>query len=63
MESIYETKSRPVDSSHIEAYITTWSIYVEVVKPERLVYAHISGPRFQVTVTFSEEGSKPRLHM
>ncbi len=25
-------------------------VYVEVVKPERLVYDHVSGPRFHVTV-------------
>ena len=38
-------------------------VYVEVVKPERLVYDHISGPRFHVTVIFSEEGEKTRLSM
>jgi uncharacterized protein YndB with AHSA1/START domain len=38
-------------------------VYVEVVKPERLVYDHISGPKFRATVTFSEEGGKTRLKM
>jgi len=38
-------------------------VYVEVVKPERLVYDHVSGPKFHVTVTFSEEGNKTRLDM
>ncbi|MFN2498401.1 MAG: SRPBCC domain-containing protein [Pyrinomonadaceae bacterium] len=38
-------------------------VYVEVVKPERLVYDHVSGPRFQVTVTFSERRQQTRLHM
>ena len=33
-------------------------VYAEVVKPERLVYDHVSGPRFHVTVTFPEEGNK-----
>jgi len=34
------------------------SIYKEVVKYEKLVYDHISGPRFQFTVTFKEQGKK-----
>ena len=38
-------------------------VYVEVVKPERLVYDHVSGPRFHVTVTLTEEGNKTRLNM
>jgi uncharacterized protein YndB with AHSA1/START domain len=38
-------------------------VYVEVVKPERLVYDHVSGPKFHVTVTFSEDGKKTRLSM
>jgi len=38
-------------------------VYVEVVKPERLVYDHVSGPKFHVTVTFTEEGDKTRLNM
>ena len=38
-------------------------IYLEVVKPERLVYDHVSGPTFHVTVTFAEEGKKTRLTM
>jgi len=35
-------------------------VYVEVVKPERLVYDHVSGPKFHVTVNFTEEGNKTR---
>jgi uncharacterized protein YndB with AHSA1/START domain len=36
-------------------------IYDEIVKPERLVYSHVSGPRFQMTVTFAERGGKTEL--
>ena len=38
-------------------------VYVEVVKPELLVYDHVSGPKFHVTVTFTEERNKTRLTM
>jgi uncharacterized protein YndB with AHSA1/START domain len=38
-------------------------IYREVVRPERLVYDHISGPPFHVTVTFEAVGEKTRLNM
>src|SRR3972149_4696907 len=31
-------------------------VYDEIVKPERLVYSHVSGPKFQTTVTFDEQG-------
>src|SRR3954468_5387496 len=33
-------------------------IYREIVEPERIVYAHVTGPVFDATVTFSAEGSK-----
>jgi uncharacterized protein YndB with AHSA1/START domain len=36
-------------------------IYREVVRPERLVYDHVSGPFFHATVTFDEQGDKTRL--
>ena len=43
-------------------------VYIEVVKPERLVYTHGSGEeddpgQFLVTVTFDEQGGKTRLSM
>ena len=34
------------------------SIYKEVIKPEKLVYDHVSAPKFQFTVTFTEQGRK-----
>jgi uncharacterized protein YndB with AHSA1/START domain len=36
-------------------------VYREVVKPERLVYDHVSGPLFHATVTFEEQGGKTKL--
>ena len=36
-------------------------VYIEVVKPERLVYSHVSGPQFHATVTFTEQGAKTRV--
>ncbi|MDP9119795.1 MAG: SRPBCC family protein [Acidobacteriota bacterium] len=36
-------------------------VFVEIVKPERLVYSHVSSPRFEMTVNFAEEGGKTRL--
>ena len=36
-------------------------VYREIVKPERLVYAHVSGPQFEMTVTFADDGGKTRL--
>ena len=38
-------------------------VYVEVVKPERVVYDHESYPPFRVTVTFEEEGVKTKFSM
>ena len=39
-------------------------IYREVVKPERLVLEHTTGPKFRMTVTFEEQDGKTlvRLH-
>lgn len=38
------------------------SIFVEIVKPERVVFDHVSGHHFHVTATFTEqEGGKTRL--
>jgi uncharacterized protein YndB with AHSA1/START domain len=36
-------------------------VYREVVEPERLVYSHVSGPQFEMTVTFDAEGDKTKL--
>ena len=37
------------------------SVFVEVVNPERIVFDHVSGPRFQVVVTFAEQAGKTTL--
>jgi uncharacterized protein YndB with AHSA1/START domain len=34
------------------------SIFKEIVKPERIVYDHISGPKFTATITFTAVGEK-----
>ncbi len=39
------------------------AVYVEVVRPERLVYLHVSAPKFHMTVTFDEQGGKTMLSM
>jgi uncharacterized protein YndB with AHSA1/START domain len=41
------------------------SVYIEVVPQERLVYDHLSGPPFRMSVTFTELGAKTevRVHM
>jgi len=36
-------------------------VYDEIVKPERIVYSHVSGPQFQVTATFTEQRDKTKL--
>ena len=36
-------------------------VYVEVAKPERLVYDHVSGPKFHVTATFDEQDGKTKV--
>jgi uncharacterized protein YndB with AHSA1/START domain len=38
-------------------------VYREVVRPERLVYDHVSGPLFHATVLFEAEGQKTRIRM
>jgi len=38
-------------------------VYREVVRPERIVYDHVSGPLFHATVLFEAEGDKTRLSM
>jgi uncharacterized protein YndB with AHSA1/START domain len=38
-------------------------VYVEVTKPERLVYDHSPTPRFQSTVTFSQQGDRTAVTM
>lgn len=39
-------------------------VYVELVKPERIVLQHVTGPKFVMTATFAEEtGGKTRVHL
>jgi len=37
------------------------SIYKEILKPERIVFDHVTGPKFQATITFEEQGRKALL--
>ena len=37
------------------------SIYKEIIRPERIVFEHVSGPKFIATITFTAEGNKTYL--
>jgi len=37
------------------------SVYIEIVKPEKLVFDHITAPKFRFTITFTEQGDKTLL--
>lgn len=37
------------------------SVFLEVDKPERIVFQHISEPHFKATITFEEQGEKTLL--
>ena len=37
------------------------SIYKEIVKPERIVFEHITGPKFTTTISFTADGNKTLL--
>jgi uncharacterized protein YndB with AHSA1/START domain len=39
------------------------SIFEEIVTPERIVYAHLSGPAFRMTTTFDEQGGRTTVTM
>lgn len=36
-------------------------IFLEIVKPERIVFDHVSSPRFRVVATFTDEAGKTKL--
>jgi uncharacterized protein YndB with AHSA1/START domain len=36
-------------------------VFVEVVRPERIVFNHISGPKFQVRATLEEQNGKTQI--
>lgn len=36
-------------------------VFIEIAKPARIVYDHVSGPKFQVTATFDEQDGKTRI--
>ena len=37
------------------------SVFVEIEAPERIVFDHVSGPRFRMTMTFASHGAQTRL--
>jgi uncharacterized protein YndB with AHSA1/START domain len=37
------------------------SVFVEIVKPERLVFEHVSGPQFRMTIALAEQGGKSKI--
>ena len=36
-------------------------VYVEIAEPERLIYDHVSGPHFRMTVTLADDGGRTKL--
>ena len=38
-------------------------VYVEVARPERLIYDHVSPPPFRTTVTFAARGNTTEVNM
>jgi uncharacterized protein YndB with AHSA1/START domain len=37
------------------------SVFVDIVEPERIVFAHVSGHRFQMTITLEDQAGKTRI--
>ncbi len=37
------------------------NIFVEIVRPERIVFDHFSGPKFRLTAIFKDKGDKTEL--
>lgn len=37
------------------------SVFVEIATPERIVFTHVTGPRFTVVATFEDVGPKTRV--
>jgi uncharacterized protein YndB with AHSA1/START domain len=37
------------------------SVFIEILRGERIVFNHVSLPRFQMTITFEEYGGKTRV--
>jgi len=37
------------------------SVFVEVLKPERIVLRHVSGPQFLLTIALAEQGGRTRI--
>ena len=37
------------------------SVFVEIVRPQRIVFDHDSGPKFRMTASFDDDGGKTRL--
>ena len=38
-------------------------IYKEIIKPEKLVLEHVTGPKFVMTVTFEDQGKKTLVNI
>ena len=37
------------------------SVFVEIVRPERIVFEHVTGPRFQMAITLDENAGRTRV--
>ncbi len=37
------------------------SVFVEIVMPERIVFTHVSGPQFRMTIALAEQGGKTKI--
>ena len=38
-----------------------YAVFFEIANPERIVFDHVSGPRFQVTATFGEQAGRTEV--
>jgi len=38
------------------------SVFKEIIKHKRIVFDHVSGPKYTAVITFTPEGNKTRLH-
>jgi uncharacterized protein YndB with AHSA1/START domain len=37
------------------------SVFVDIVKPERIAFEDVSGPQFQMTIALAEQGGKTKI--
>jgi len=60
-ERVFKAWTDPDQMVHLWGANKNKGVFVEILEPERVIFQHVSPPRFKVVVTFEDRGQQTEL--